>query len=67
MVLYDWQKVHLKGLFLSLGVSTVETNRDRDQDFSICRAQLLKPVKIVLSVATRLFFIWVVKFKIKIF
>ena len=39
---------------ISLGVSTVETNRDRD--FSICWDQLLKPVEIIFSVEKRLFF-----------
>jgi hypothetical protein len=33
------------GRLLSLGVSTVETNRDQDQDFSICQDQLLKLVQ----------------------
>jgi len=41
---------------MSLGVSTVETNRD--QDFLICRDQLLKLVEIILSVKTRLLFSW---------
>ncbi len=46
---------------LRLGVTTIETNRDRDQD------QLLKLVKIILTVETRLFFISVEIFKIETF
>jgi hypothetical protein len=33
------------------------TNQDQDQDFLNCRDQLLKLVKIVLTVETRLFFV----------
>ena len=42
---------------LSLGASTVETNRDRDQDqdFSICQYQLLKPIKIFSTCQNKLF------------
>jgi hypothetical protein len=50
-----------------MGVSTVETNRDRDQDFSICRDQLLKLVENILTVETRLFFVSVEIFKIETF
>ncbi len=52
---------------MSLGVSTVKINRDKDQDSSICRDQLLKPVKIILSVKTRLFFVSVEIFKVETF
>ncbi len=52
-------------IFLSLGVSTVETNKD--QDFWIYRDQLLKLVKIILTVETRLFFASVKIFKIETF
>ncbi len=52
---------------VSLGVSTVETNRDRDQDFSICQDQLLKLVQIILTVKTRLFFVSIEIFKIETF
>jgi hypothetical protein len=38
--------------FISLGVSTVETNQDRDRDFSICQDQLLKTVENVHRVET---------------
>ncbi len=55
----------LSRLALSMGVSTVET--DRDQDFSICRDQLLKLVEIILAVETRLFFFSVEIFKIGTF
>jgi hypothetical protein len=44
---------------------TVETNRDRD--FSICRDQFLKLVKIILIVETGLFFVSVEIFKIETF
>jgi hypothetical protein len=47
------------GKNLSLGISTVETNRDRDQ--------LLKLVEIILTVETRLFFFSVEIFKIETF
>jgi hypothetical protein len=59
-----------KDYFLSLGpmgVSTVETNQDRDRDFSICRDQLLKLVEIILTVETRIFFVSVKIFKIETF
>ncbi len=49
------------GKNLSLGISTVETNRDRDRD------QLLKLVEIILTVETRLFFFSVEIFKIETF
>ena len=32
-------------ILISLGVSTVKTNRDGDRNFSICRDQLLKTVE----------------------
>ena len=51
--------------FISLWVSTVETNRD--WDFLICRDQLLKLVEIILTVETRLFFFLVKIFKIETF
>jgi len=44
-------------MILSLGVSTVETNQDRDWDFLICRDQLLIPVKIFLTVERLTFFL----------
>jgi hypothetical protein len=47
--------------------SLVMTNQDQDQDFSICRDQLLKPVKIIFSVQKRLLFVSVQIFKIKTF
>jgi hypothetical protein len=50
-----------------MGVSTVKTNQDRDQDFSICQDQILKLVKIILTVETRIFFVSVKIFKIKTF
>ncbi len=50
MILYDV-------MILSLGVSTVETNQDRDWDFLICRDQLLIPVKIFLTVEQLTFFL----------
>jgi hypothetical protein len=52
---------------ISLGVSTVETNQDRDRYFLICGEQLLKIVKIILTVETRLFFFSVEIFKIETF
>ncbi len=61
------QHFHKVGFQLSLGVSTVETNQDRDRDFSICRDQLLKLVEIILTVETRLFFVSVKIFKIETF
>ena len=50
---------------LSLGVSTVDTNWDRD--FSICQDQLLKPVEIIHRVKTRIFYFLVEIFKIETF
>jgi hypothetical protein len=35
----------IKGVSVSMGVSTVETNRDRDQYFSTCQEQLLKVLR----------------------
>ncbi len=61
------QHFHKVGFQLSLGVSTVETNRDRDRDFSICQDQLLKLVEIILPVETRLFFVSVEIFKFETF
>ncbi len=52
---------------VGLGVSTVETNRDWDRDFSIWRDQLLKLVEIILTVETRLFYFSVEIFKIETF
>ncbi len=51
--------------FLKPGVSTVETNRD--WDFSICRDQFLKTIKIVDCVETKFFYFLVKIFKIKTF
>jgi hypothetical protein len=62
---YKWHT--LNGKYVSLGVSTVKTNPDWDWDFSICRDQLLKLVKIILTVKTRLFFVFVNIFKIETF
>ncbi len=60
----SWSKVRRN---LSLRVSTVETNRDRDQDFSICRDQLLKTVEIVYRVKTKIFYFSIEIFKIETF
>jgi hypothetical protein len=51
----------LKGKKLTMGVSTVETNRDRDRDCPSCRDQFLKPVEIDF------YFISVEIFKIETF
>jgi hypothetical protein len=53
--------------YLSLEVSTVETNRDGDRDVSIYQDQLLKLVKIILTVKTRFFFSWSRFLKFRIF
>jgi hypothetical protein len=59
-----------------MGVSTVETNRDRDRERPSCRDQFLKPVEIFstveidfyfISVEIDFYFISVEIFKIKIF
>ena len=50
---------------LSLGVSTVEINQD--QDFSICRDQLLKTVEIFHCAETKIFYFSVEIFKIETF
>ncbi len=48
-------------------VSTVETNRDRDRDFSICQDRLLKPVEIFSTVKANLLFVSFEIFKIETF
>jgi hypothetical protein len=50
-----------------MGVSTVETNRDRDRDCPSCRDQLLKPVEIFSTVEIDFYFISVEIFKIETF
>ena len=40
---------------LSLGVSTVETNRDRDRDFSMCRDIIFQTVEKISTVETDFF------------
>ena len=52
-------------LLLTMGVSTVETNRDRDRDCPSCRDQFLKPVKIFSTVEINFYFISVEIFKIE--
>ncbi len=52
---------------LSLGVSTVKTNRDRDRDCPSCRDQFLKPVQIFSTVEIDFYFISVEIFKIETF
>jgi hypothetical protein len=43
---------------LSLGVLTVKTNRDQDQDFSICQDHLLKESRFFSTVKTSFFLSW---------
>ncbi len=50
-----------------MGVSTVETNRDRDRERPSCRDQFLKPVKIFSTVEIDFYFISVEIFKIETF
>ncbi len=50
-----------------MGVSTVETNWDRDQDCPSCLDQFLKPVKIFSTVEINFYFISVEIFKIETF
>jgi hypothetical protein len=50
-----------------MGVSTVETNRDRDRDCPSCRDQFLKPVEIFSTVEIKFYFISVEIFKIETF
>ena len=50
-----------------MGVSTVETNRDRDRDCPSCRDQFLKPVEIFSTVEINFYFISVEIFKIETF
>ncbi len=52
---------------VSLGVSTVETNQDRDREHPLCRDKLLKTVEIILNVKINFYFISVKIFKIEIF
>jgi hypothetical protein len=52
---------------LSMGVSTVETNRDRDRERPSCRDKLLKTVEIILNVEIDFYFISVEIFKIETF
>ncbi len=52
---------------LRLGVSTVETNRDRDRERPSCRDSLLKTLEIIHHVETRIFFFSVETFKIETF
>jgi hypothetical protein len=56
-----------KGFSLTLGVSTVETNQDRDRDCPSCRDQFLKPVEIFSTVEIDFYFISVEIFKIETF
>ncbi len=57
----------LQALKVSLGVSTVKTNRDWNWDFSICQDQLNFWNLSRLSLLTRLLFVLVKIFKIEIF
>jgi hypothetical protein len=57
----------LLGLNLTLVVSTVETNRDRDQERPSCRDQFLKLVEIFSTVEINFDFISVEIFKIETF
>jgi hypothetical protein len=50
----EWQLDCVITKSISLGVSTVETNRDRD--FLICQDQFLKPVQIIHRVETKIFY-----------
>ncbi len=60
-------------IVVTLGVSTVETNQDRDRDCPSCRDQFLKPVeffsqvKIFSTVEIDFYFISVEIFKIETF
>jgi len=63
----------LHEIVVTLGVSTVETNQDRDRDCPSCRDQFLKPVeffsqvKIFSTVEIDFYFISVEIFKIETF
>jgi hypothetical protein len=50
-----------------MGVSTVETNRDRDRDCPSCRDQFLKPVETFSTIKIDFYFISVEIFKIETF
>jgi hypothetical protein len=56
-----------KKKLLTMGFSTVETNRDRDRDCSSCRDQFLKPVEIFSTVEIDFYFISVEIFQIETF
>jgi hypothetical protein len=57
----------MKEYFVTLVVSTVETNRDRDRERPSCRDQFLKLVEIFSTVEINFDFISVEIFKIETF